>query len=578
MHVDTTTRRYKGKVYKAHLVRRSYREGGKVKKETIANLTGLPDEIIEMVRRALQGQRYVPAGEAFEILRSLPHGHVAAAVGMARKLGVDKLLGARRSRQRDLAMAMVVGPVVKPSSKLALSRWWADTTLCEALGLEDADEDDLYGAMDWALVRQERVEAALAERHLSEGGMVLYDLTSSYFEGRKCELAAYGNNRDGKRGKLQVNWGLVTDAEGCPVAIEVFEGNTSDPKTVQQQVDKVRERFGIERLVLVGDRGMITKARIEHLREHAEGVDWITALKAPQIQKLREGGSLQLSLFDERDLAEITDPAYPGERLVVCRNPLLADERARKRAELLAATEKLLGKVQQTVERQRARGKPESADKIGVRVGKVIDRYKVGKHFELEIGDGRLRWQLRQDRIDREAALDGIYVIRTSVDEGRLAAEDVVRTYKRLAKIERAFRSMKTVHLEVRPIRHHREDRVRAHFFLCMLAYYVLWHLKRAWRPLLFADELDTPRSDASSPVVPARRSEAAERKARTKRTVDGLPAHSYATLIEHLASLTRNISRLKDRPDTPTFAMLSRMTSAQREAFELIGVSPPNV
>jgi len=323
---------------------------------------------------------------------------------------------------------------------------------------------------------------------------------------------------------------------------------------------------------------MITKARIEHLREHAEGVDWITALKAPQIQKLRQGGSLQLSLFDEQDLAEITDPAYPGERLVVCRNPLLADDRARKRAELLAATEKLLGKVQQTVERQRARGKPESADKIGVRVGKVIDRYKVGKHFELEIGDGRLRWQLRQDRIDREAALDGIYVIRTSVDEGRLAAEDVVRTYKRLAKIERAFRSMKTVHLEVRPIRHHREDRVRAHFFLCMLAYYVLWHLKRAWRPLLFADELDTPRSDASSPLVPARRSEAAERKARTKRTVDGLPAHSYATLIEHLASLTRNTSRLKDRPDTPTFAMLSRMTSAQREAFELIGVSPANV
>lgn len=577
MHVDTTTRRYKGKVYKSHLVRRSYREEGKVKKETLANITPLPDEVIEMVRGALQGRQYVPVGEAFEILRSLPHGHVAAALGMARKLGIDRLLRARRSRKRELAMAMVVGAVVKPSSKLALSRWWGDTTLCEELGLEDADEDDLYEAMDWALIQQDKVEAELAGRHLGEGGLVLYDLTSSYFEGRTCPLAQYGRDRDGKKGKLQVNWGLVTDAAGCPVAIEVFAGNTGDPSTVQGQVDKVRERFGIERVVLVGDRGMVTQARIEHLREHSQGVDWITALKAPQIQKLRDGGSLQLSLFDEKDLAEITDPAYPGERLVVCRNPLLADERARKRGELLAATEERLRKVAATVERKRARGKPEGPDEIGVRVGKVIDKFKVGKHFELDINDGRLSWQLRQERIEREAALDGIYVIRTSVGEEALAAEEVVRTYKRLAKIERAFRSLKTVDLHVRPIRHRLQDRVRAHFFLCMLAYYVLWHLKRAWRPLLFADELDTPRPDVS-PVAPASRSEGAERKARTKLTDDGLPAHSYQTLIEHLATLTRNTSRLKHQPDTPSFPMLAEMTAVQRRAFELIGVSPANL
>ncbi len=558
----------------AILLRESYRQHGKVNKRTLANLSHWPADKIEALRRLLRDEPLMGAQDAVDIVRSLPHGHVAAALGLVRKLGVDRLLASRRSRVRDLAVGMVVGRLVAPGSKLALTRSWSDCTLGEQLGVQDADEDELYGAMDWALKRQPQVEAKLAERHLSEGGMVLYDLTSSYFEGRRCPLAAFGNNRDGKRGKLQVNWGLVSNSEGCPVAIEVFAGNSNDASTLQCQLEKLRERFGIERVVLVGDRGMITQARIEHIREHAEGIDWITALRAPQIQKLREAGSLQLTLFDEMDLAEITDPAYPGERLVVCRNPLLAQERARKRTELLDGTEKLLEKVRATVERKSQRGKPEGPDQIGVRVGKLIDRYKVGKHFELKIEAGHFSWRRRQDRIEREAALDGIYVIRTSVGTDRLAPDEVVRTYKRLAKIEQAFRSFKSVDLQVRPIWHRKEDRVRCHFFLCLLAYYLLWHLKRAWRPLLFADELDTPRPGAS-PVAPAKRSDEAERKARTKRTAEGLPAHSFKSLLAHLATLTRNTVRLRQKPDAPTFRLLAQMTTIQQRAFELIGVKP---
>lgn len=574
MHVDTTRRRYKGKTYESHLLRRTYREGGKVRKQTLANLSPLPPEIIDMIRRALQGQQFVAVEEAFDLVRTLPHGHVAAVLGLLRKLRLDRMLATRRSEVRDLTLALVVGQVISPCSKLALSRSWSDWTLASELGVEDADEDDLYRAMDWALQRQPQVEAQLAARHLGEGGMVLYDLTSSYFEGRTCPLAAYGKNRDGKRGKLQVNWGLVTNVEGCPVAVQVYKGNTGDPATLEDQVHKLRERFGIERLVLVGDRGMITQARIEHLREHAQGIDWITALRAPQIQKLREGGSLQLSLFDDKDLAEITDPAYPQERLVVCRNPLLAQERARKREALLAATERLLEKERGVVGGKKKRGKPESADAIGVRVGKVIERYKMGKHFELKIRDGRLSYRRRQERIEREAALDGIYVLRTSVDKARLSSDQVVRAYKRLAKVEQAFRSFKTVDLQVRPIRHRLEDRVRCHFFLCMLSYYVLWHLKRAWRPLLFADEVDTPPPD-TSPVAPAKRSQRAERKARSKQTAEGLPAHSFQSLLSHLATLTRNTVRLRHKPDTPSFPMLPRMTPVQQRAFELIDVKP---
>ena len=559
----------------AILLRRGFREGKKVRKQTLANLSSWPESQVEALRAVLRGETVVPATEAFTIERSLPHGHVAAVLGLARKLGVERLLATRRSPKRDLMMAVIVGKVILPgASKLALVRSWSDSTLAEELELGDANENDLYAAMDWALKQQPKVEAKLAERHLQAAGMVLYDLTSSYFEGRTCSLAKYGKNRDGKRGKLQVNWGLVANAEGCPVAIEVFEGNTGDPTTLQCQLEKLRERFGIERVVLVGDRGMITQARIDHLKQHAHGIDWITSLRAPQIQKLRAAGSLQLSLFDEKDLAEITDDAYPGERLVVCRNPLLAQERARKRQELLAATEERLEKAQATLERKSRRGKPETPDEIGVRVGKFIDKYKVGKHFELEIEPGRLSWRRRQDRIEREAALDGIYVIRTSVNKDRLVADEVVRTYKRLAKIEQAFRSMKTVDLEARPIRHRRDDRVRSHFFLCLLAYYVLWHLKRAWRPLLFADELDTPRPDAS-PVAPAKRSAAAERKVRTKRTPDGLPAHSLHTLFDHLKTLTRNTTRVRSMPDTPTFNQLPEMTPVQHKAFELIDIRP---
>lgn len=574
MHVVTTRRQYKGKVYECHLVRRSFREGSKVRKETLANITALPAPVIELVRRALRGEQLVGIEDAFQIERSVPHGHVAAVLGLARKLGVDKLLGSRRSRVRDLAMAMVVGRVVCPSSKLAQSRSWDDTTLGAELSVQDADEDELYGAMDWALKQQPKVEAALAERHLERGGMVMYDLTSSYFEGRHCALAKYGHNRDGKRGKLQVNWGLVTNAEGCPVAVQVYPGNAGDPKTLQDQVEKLRERFGIERLVLVGDRGMITQARIDHIKEHAPGVEWITALRAPQIQKLRDAGTLQLTLFDDRDLGEITDPAYPGERLVVCRNPRLAEERARKRGDLLEMTEARLEKVRLMLERKTRRGKPERADQIGVRVGKVISGYKVAKHFDLRIEDGLFEYQRNAERIEREAALDGIYVVRTSVGKDRLSSDEVVRTYKRLAKIERAFRSLKTEDLQVRPIHHRLEDRVRCHIFLCMLAYYVLWHLKRAWRPLLFADESDAPRLGVS-PVAPARRSEAAEQKARSKRTAEGLPAHSFKTLMAHLATLARNRVRLPDKPDSPSFPILTNMTTLQRRAFKLIGVKP---
>lgn len=572
MHVDTTRRRYKGKVYETHLVRRTYREGGKVRKQTLANISSLPAELIDIIRRSLRGVQFVAAEDAFDILRTVPHGHVAAVLGMARKMGIERLLGSRRTRARDLVMAMIVGRVISPCSKLALSRTWSDSTLAAQLGLEDANEQELYEAMDWALKRQGAVEKALADRHLEEGGMVLYDLTSSYFEGRTCPLAAYGNNRDGKRGKLQVNWGLVSDAHGCPVAVQVYRGNTADPKTLQGQIDKVRDRFGITRVVLVGDRGMITQARIEHIKQHAKGIDWITALRAPQIQKLREAGSLQLSLFDDRDLAEILDPAYPGERLVVCRNPLLQKERARKREDLLQATERLLHREHRIVEGKRKRGKPYTGSEIGVRLGKVINKYKMAKHFELQIRDGQFQYHRRQERIDREAALDGIYVLRTSVQEGRLSANEVVRTYKRLAKIEQAFRCLKTLHLQVRPIHHRLEHRVRSHFFLCMLSYYLLYHLKRAWRPLLFADEIDTPRPD-TSPVAPARRSAPADRKAYTKRTADGLPAHSFKSLMGHLSTLTRNTCRIHQHPDTPTFNSLTAMTALQQRAFELIGL-----
>jgi len=553
----------------AVLLRESYRQDGKVKKRTLANLSHWPADKIEALRRLLRDEPLMSAHDAVDIVRSLPHGHVAAALGMASKLGLPKLIARNRSGKRDLVMAMVAGRLLSPSSKLALTRSWSDSTLAEQLGVQEADEDELYEAMDWALRQQPRVQQRLAARHLTEGGVVLYDLTSSYFEGRSCPLAAFGNNRDRKRGKLQVNWGLVTNAEGCPVAVQVYEGKTGDPDTLEDQLKKLKERFGIERVVMVGDRGMITQARIEQIKK-CQGIDWITALRAPAIQKLRRAGSLQLTLFDQKDMAEISDPAYPGERLVVCRNPRLADERTRKREALLAATEAKLDKVVSMVERGRLKG----ADMIGVRVGKVINDHKVAKHFELKIEDNHFSYRRRHRKIAEEAALDGIYVLRTSVQEERLPADEVVRTYKRLAKIERAFRSIKTMDLQVRPIHHRLEDRVRSHIFLCMLAYYLLWHLQRAWRPLLFADEVDAP-STHISPVAPAKRSKAAERKASTKRTQEGFEAHSFQTLLVHLSTLARNTVQLRDQPDTPPFPMLTQMTPLQQRAFELIDVKP---
>ena len=468
----------------AILLRESYRESGKVKTRTLANLSDWAPERVEALKQVLRGGTPLAARleDAFEIVRSRPHGHVAAVLGTMGRLGLDRALWPKRSRERELALAMIAARILRPDSKLATARALdaetVESTLAERLGLQEVDEDDLYVAMDWLFERQPAVEKALAKRHLAENGMVLYDLTSTYFEGRTCPLAKLGYSREGQRGKLQIEFGLLTNAEGCPVAVEVFEGNIGDPQTLAAQVRKLRERFGIQRIVLIGDRGMITDARIREDLATVEGLQWITALRTPAIRKLVDSGSLQLSLFDLKDLAEISDPAYPGERLVVCKNPLLAQERARKRGELLDATERELRKINQATQRNKnpLRGKA----KIALRVGKVISRFKVGKHFTLSITDHRFDFARDQRAVDDEAALDGFYVIRTSVTEEQLDAVAVVRAYKRLSCVERAFRSLKTVDLHVRPIHHHKADRVRAHVWLCTLAYYVEWHMRRA--------------------------------------------------------------------------------------------------
>jgi len=651
VHVVTTERHYKGKTYRSHLLRRSYRENGKVEKETVANLTSLGDEIVGLIRKALRGEQVTDVTEAFEVIASPHHGHVKAVISAMRRLGFENLIASRSSRQRNLVVAMVAARILEPHSKLATARTWHLTTLPTMLNVSDAGEDDLYDAMDWLLGRQERIEKKLAGRHLDHDGLALYDLSSSYFEGVTCPLAALGHNRDGKKGKLQVNYGLLTNRRGIPVSVSVFEGNTGDPKTLLPQVDKVRTDFGIERFVLVGDRGMITQKQVDALRE-IDGVDWIAALRPEAIKKLVTHGAVQLGLFDERNLFELTHPDFPGERLVACRNPELAKRRALKRKSLLEATVKELERIRRMVGSNRVqgehdigvrvhkvlqnfrigkyyklgirddgfdfeidqekmaveiaqqyknpdqvarrldtcrrhmaviderlekvrqrikRGRLHGKDDIGVRVGKVVNRYKVAKHFKLDIHDDRFDFEIDQEKVASEAALDGIYVVRTSLPEPRMTADDTVRSYKLLGQVERAFRSLKTIDLEVRPIRHRTEDRVRAHIFLCMLAYYVQWHMIEAWRPLLFCDE-DTEAKATRDPVAPAKRSEAALRKVHSKTLDDGSEVHSFQTLLRLLSGIVRNVCRAPSGGhNAPTFHLVTTPNAKQQRAYTLL-------
>jgi len=559
------------------LLRESYRQGGKVKKRTIANLSKWPPELVENFRALLRGGTVVERLEkSFEVVRSRPYGHVAAVLGTLRKTGLDLIIGGKGLRQHALSVAMIVARIIDPRSKLATARGLKDesmfSALGEELGVEHASEDELYQAMDWLGERQERIEGKLAKKHLDNGSIVLYDVTSTYFEGRTCPLARLGHNRDGKKGKLQIVFGLLCNHEGCPVAVEVFSGDTGDPSTLAEQIRKIRVRFGLDRVILVGDRGLITEARIREEIRPVKGLEWITALRTSQIRKLVDSGSLQLSLFDEQDLAEITDPAYPGERLVVCRNPILAEERARKRRELLEATEKELEKIVQATRRKKRplKGK----DKIALRVGKVINKFKVGKHFRVSIEEDSFSYQRKEDNIAREEALDGIYVIRTSLSSDKLASEAAVTAYKQLSLVEQAFRCFKSIDLKVRPIHHRLERRVRAHVFLCMLAYYVEWHMRKALAPILFdEDDPQGAQASRSSVVAPAQRSASANAKARRKRTKDGLPVHSFRTLLKDLATICKN--RIQPRlPGAPAFDKITVPTPVQEKALKLLRVS----
>ena len=581
MHVARNRRTYvarsgERRVYESVLVRRTYRDGGKVKHETLANLSALPGPAVDAIEAALKGAPLVPAGQAVSITGSLPHGHVAAAAAMAGKLGLPALLGPA-CRQRDLALALIIARVVAPASKLSTLTWWADTTLGADLGA--ASTDDLYAAMDWLERRQDGIEAKLAARHLgpeaNPSRMALFDLSSSWLEGRCCPLAARGYSRDGKKGKLQIEYGLLTDPEGRPAAVRVLPGNTGDPAAFTEIVQVIRDKFGLAKMVMIGDRGMITSARIAALNTTADGGEppggaysWITALRAPAIRKLMaEDGPLQMSLFDQQNLAEITSPEFPGERLVACRNPALAADRARTREELLAATEKLLAPIIARVQAGRLTG----AGAIGVQVGKVISKYKTGKHFDIEITDTTLAVARNQAQIDDEAALDGFYVLRTPVPASQLDAPGVVTAYKNLKYVERDFRSIKADDLDLRPVFHRLEERVKAHVLICMLACYLTWHLRRAWAPLTFTDEHPPAPTD---PVLPATRSPAAQAKASRQHDPNGRPYRSFRGLLAHLATLTRNQVRFAGA--TATVPMLAEPTSTQREAFDLIGAPIP--
>ena len=559
--------------YESAYLRRTWREGGKVRHETLANLSGLGEQTVALIEAALKGVPLVAAGQAMTITRSLPHGHVAAVHAMAAKLSLPALLGPA-GPQRDLALALVISRVAAPGSKLSTLAWWSDTTLGADLGVAQASDDEVYAAMDWLAARQDAIEASLARRHLAPEAnpskMALFDLSSSWLEGRHCPLAARGWSRDGKKAKLQIEYGLLTDPEGRPVAVRVLPGNTGDPAAFTEIVTVVRDKFKLARMVMVGDRGMITSARIDALKEMDEDqrFGWITALRAPAIKRLMtDDGPLQLSLFDEQDLAEITSPDFPGERLVACRNPVLAAERARKREDLLAATERLLRPLADRVAAGRLRG----ADAIGLAVGKVIGKHKMAKHLAVTITDDTLAVQRRQDSIQAEAALDGIYVIRTPVPQAELSAAGVVSAYKNLKYVERDFRSIKADDLDLRPVFHRLTRRVKAHVLICMLAAYLTWHLRRAWAPLTYTDE-DPPQQD--NPVAPARRSAAADAKAARKHDQDGRTYRSFRGLLEHLATLTRN--QVQFAGTRVTVPMLTEPTSTQREAFSLIGIPIP--
>jgi hypothetical protein len=561
----------------AILLRESYRDAGKIKKRTIANLSDWPTEIVEGLRTLLKGGKVAPADqESIIVRRALPHGHVAAVLGTLRNISLERMLGPPRNRCRDLVIAMIVARLIAPASKLATARMLdpltASSSLGEVLGLGPVDEDELYVALDWLGERQEAIEKALARKHLHDGTLVLYDVSSSYVEGRCCELARLGYNRDGKKGKLQIVYGLLCAADGCPVAIEVFEGDTGDPRTLAAQIDKVKKRFALERVALVGDRGMITQARLDAEIAPA-GLDWITALRAPAIRTLVEAGALQMSLFDQRDMAAITSPDYPGERLIVCRNPDLARERTRKREDLLAATEADLAVIAAAV--RRARNPLRGEAEIALKVGAVVNRHKVAKHFELSIGEASFSFHRKTEAIAAEAALDGIYVVRTNLPKKLLDDAATVGAYKGLARVERAFRSLKTVDIHLRPIFHWTTPRVRAHVLLCMLAYHVEHHIRARLAPMLY-DETDHEAAAAlrASIVAKAERSEAARRKQTTGLTDDGLPVHSFQSLLADLATYAR-IQATTALNDKYVFTLHTRPTPIQQRAFELLAVNP---
>jgi len=567
MYIDTVPNRGSPP---AVLLRESFREGSRTRKRTLANLSHWPAEQVEALRRVLKGEQLVPVDELFSIERSLPHGHVQAVLGTMRKVGLEQIIASKPSRERDLIVALVVERILHPGSKLASTRTWNHSTLAGDMGIEEADVEDVYLALDWLLKRQQRIEKKLAGRYLSEGGLALYDLSSSTYYGRKCPLARRGNNRDGKKAFPCIAYGLLTNVEGRPVSVQVYPGNTGDPTTVVDQVDKLQRRFQLSHVILVGDRGMLTDTQIDHLREHP-GLGWISALRSSQIRQLVESETLQMSLFDEQNLAEISSPEFPGERLVACFNPILAEERKRKRKDLLEATEQELSKIAREVTRRTKT--PLTKVEIAIKVGKKINRYKVAKHFKLKIDDGRFSWNRREDSIRREAALDGIYIIRTSEPEEQLSADDAVRNYKRLTQVEMAFRWLKGFDLRIRPIWLRLEDHVRAHIFLCMLAYNVQWTMRRAWAPLLFEDEELQDARNHRDPVAPAKPSSSVKRKKATRQTEDGLPLNSFSSLLDNLATVCRNTCRMKSAPGKATLQRHTKPTRLQQRAFDLLGV-----
>lgn len=564
MHIVTTRRDYKGKIYESHLLQHSYREDGKVKHETLANLSHLPLHIIQTVRAQLRGATLVPADDIFTITSSVPHGHVQAVLATFKRLDLDKLLSSTSCRERDLVLAMVAARILCPDSKLATTRTWHASTLAAELGVADATETDLYAAMDWLVDRQPRIEKKLAKRHIQDGDLALYDLSSSYFEGECCPLAVLGYSRDGKRGTLQVNYGLLTDRRGCPVAITVYPGNTTDSTTVLDQVGKLKNDFGLKDIGLVGDRGMITEVQIQAMRGK---LDWVTALRTGALRKLADAGFVQLGLFDESNLFAFTHDDFPGERLVACRNPVLGRRRAHKRESMLVATEAELTKVAGMVEK----GKLHGQDAIGVRVGKVVNKYKMAKHFSLDIQDDAFSFTRDATTVENEATLDGLYVVRTSLPEAKVSDDEVVRSYKFLTQVERAFRTMKGLDLLVRPIYHRLEERVKSHFFICMLAYYVEWHMKEAWRELLFCDEDQEAKTDRD-PVAPAERSATARKKVQSRKLADGTACHSFRTLLQELSTVVRNVCRRKQATEAePSFTMTTTLNPKQQRAIELL-------